>query len=99
MIARRWLVIALGLRAIAVPLTVKGQQRTRPARIGLLVASSPETIGPLVDAFKKRLVELGSVEGKDVEFTYRWALGKAERFPQLAQELVALQPDIIFATG
>jgi putative ABC transport system substrate-binding protein len=51
------------------------------------------------EVFKQRLAELGYVDGKDVEFEYRWAHGKAERFPQLAQELVALQPDVILVTG
>ena len=42
----------------------------------------------------RRLRDLGYVEGKDVVYEIRWALGKVERLPELAQELVALNPDV-----
>jgi len=99
MIGRRKSLIALSACALIAPPAARAQQRSRPARIGFLVASSPETVGTIFEVFKQRLAELGYVEGKDVEFEYRWAHGKAERFPQLAQELVALQPDVILVTG
>ena len=47
----------------------------------------------------KGLRELGYVEGKNVVYEIRWAQGKAERLPELAKELVALKPDVIFAFG
>ena len=99
MIGRRKSLIALSACALIAPPAARAQQRSRPARIGFLVASSPETVGTIFEVFKQRLAELGYVEGKDVEFEYRWAHGKAERFPQLAQELVVLQPDVILVTG
>jgi putative ABC transport system substrate-binding protein len=98
-IERRALVIAPGLQTSGLPLTAPAQQATKPARVGWLAASSPQLGGYLVDVFTGRMRELGYNEGKDVVYDIRWAGGKAERFPQLARELVALHPDVIFVTG
>jgi putative tryptophan/tyrosine transport system substrate-binding protein len=98
MIRRRDLTIALlGVHALAAPLGAQAQP-AKPARVGVLGTSSPETGGYLVDAFTRRLRELGYVEGKNVGFEIRWARGHLERLPELAQELVALNPDVIFTT-
>jgi len=39
------------------------------------------------------------VEGHTVNIDYRFAAARADRFPTLAKELVALQPDLIFAVS
>jgi putative tryptophan/tyrosine transport system substrate-binding protein len=96
MIERRKLMIALGGLAIGAPLAAHAQQPVKPTRIAVLASGNPETTGYLFDAFIRRLRELGYVEGKDVVYETRWALGKLERLPELARELVALQPDLIF---
>jgi len=96
MIKRRDLIIAPGVYAIVVPMAAQAQQPAKPARIAVLAASSPETTGRFFDVFMRRLRDLGYVEGKDVVYEIRWALGKLERLPELAQELVALNPDVIF---
>lgn len=99
MIQRRAVLFMLGLPGIGVALAVQAQQSTKPLRVGVLASSSPESDGYLFDALKGRLGELGYAEGKDVVYDFRWAGGRAERFPQLAQELVALKPDVILVTG
>ena len=91
---RRDTVIAL-LALGAAPLATRAQPPTKPARIGYLGFSNPEAVGALTDALKQGLRELGHIEGKNVLFEFRWALGKAERLPDLAKELVALEPDVI----
>jgi putative ABC transport system substrate-binding protein len=55
--------------------------------------------GFLVDAFMRRLRELGYAEGKNVGFDIRWARGRLEQLPELVQELLALNPDVIFTTS
>jgi hypothetical protein len=45
------------------------------------------------------LRDLGYVEGKSHRFEYRFALGRAERFPALGSELVNLPVDLIMAWG
>jgi putative ABC transport system substrate-binding protein len=63
-----------------------------------------ETISPALntaelEAFRKGLRELGYVEGQTYKIEYRSADGQAERFPELAAELVRLGVDIIVARG
>jgi putative ABC transport system substrate-binding protein len=41
--------------------------------------------------------ELGYIPGQTVDFDYRYTYGETERFRPLAQELIALGPDVIFA--
>jgi putative ABC transport system substrate-binding protein len=50
---------------------------------------------PAIDTFRRALGDLGYVEGKNVRFEYRYATGGNERFPELANELVGLNVDVI----
>ena len=63
-------------------------------RIGYLTSGARATTSPNVEAFRQGLRELGYVEGKNIEIEYRYAEGKLERLPELAQELVRLRVDI-----
>lgn len=45
------------------------------------------------------LEALGYVDGKIIALKYRFAGAKVERLPDLADELVQLKPDVIFAYG
>jgi putative ABC transport system substrate-binding protein len=78
---------------------VEGATEPKTERIGML-----ETVAPLenvanFDAFRRRLGELGYMEGQDLAIEYRSADGRAERFPALANELVQLPVDIIVTRG
>jgi putative tryptophan/tyrosine transport system substrate-binding protein len=48
-----------------------------------------------VNAFEDGLRDLGYVPGRNVVIEYRFADGKLERLPQLAQDLVRLKVDVI----
>ncbi len=50
-------------------------------------------------AFRQQLHELGYVEGRTVAFEERFANGKFERLPALAQELVRLKVAVIVTSG
>jgi len=50
-------------------------------------------------SFRQGLRELGYVEGQNIAIEWRLSGGSAERFPDLAAELVRLQVDIIVAGG
>jgi putative ABC transport system substrate-binding protein len=50
-----------------------------------------------VEAFRQGLQELGYIEGKSIIIEYRFADGRLERLPALAEELVRLKVDIIVA--
>jgi putative ABC transport system substrate-binding protein len=81
---------------LCIVLDAEAQQTNKQPRIAVLGAGSPDTTGYLVDAFKQGLRQLGYIEGQNVRFESRWAMGKPERLAQLANELVALAPDVIF---
>jgi putative ABC transport system substrate-binding protein len=46
-------------------------------------------------AFRKRLVELGWIDGRSVHIDYRWGAGSVDRMRQFAGELVQLNPDAL----
>jgi ABC-type uncharacterized transport system substrate-binding protein len=50
-----------------------------------------------LEAFRQGLRELGYVEGKNITIEYRYADGRFERLPALAEELVRLKIEIIVA--
>ena len=82
--------------AAAWPLTASAQQaRGKIVTIGIL-AIEP---WPPIDTFRKALDDLGYVEGKNIRFEYRYAKGRSERFPELANELVGLNVDVILTWG
>jgi putative ABC transport system substrate-binding protein len=50
-----------------------------------------------VEALRAGLRDLGYFEGRNIKFAIKYAGGATERLPQLATELVKLNPDIIVA--
>ena len=53
---------------------------------------------PYIEAFRLGLRELGYVEGKNINIEYRYAEGRFERLPELAEELVRLKVEILVVT-
>ena len=96
---RREFITLLGGAAVAWPVAVRAQQPTKTYRIGMLELVSPALNTAQLDAFRKGLREFGYVEGQTYKIEYRSADGQAERFPELADELVRLGVDLIVARG
>jgi len=92
------LVVGVAVVLLAAPLSGEAQEAGKVARLGVLLFSTPEG-DPNVTAFRQGLNELGYVEGKNLTTVYRYAEGKPERLAGLANELVALKPDVILALG
>ena len=67
--------------------------------IGFLNSGSPNERADLVDAFRAGLKEGGYVDGKNLAIEYRWAEGKSDLLPKLANELVERKVAVIVATG
>jgi putative ABC transport system substrate-binding protein len=82
--------------AVAGP-PIDAQSATRIPKIGFLAATTQVGVAPNFAAFRQGLQELGYVEGRTVLLEVRYGGGAAERLPQLARELVALNPDVIVA--
>jgi putative ABC transport system substrate-binding protein len=92
---RRGLVLSfcamLGGAAVA-----DAQQPKRIPRIGYL---STSTASAFSEAMRLGLRDLGYVEGQNIILEYRYAEEKADRLPKLAEELVRLKVDLIFANS
>ncbi len=96
--------IWVGLSVIASVLMVVGtvaqaQQPKKPPRIGFLAAVSPAAVSDRLEAFRQGLRELGYLEGKSFVIESRYAEGKLDRLPALANELVNLKVDLILTGG
>jgi putative ABC transport system substrate-binding protein len=81
---------------VAWPLAARAQQPAMPV-IGVLSVGSP--IPDLDAAFERGLAERGYVVGKDVRIERRSVQGNYDRLPELAQELVRLNPALIRVGG
>jgi putative ABC transport system substrate-binding protein len=68
-------------------------------RIGLLTTfgADDSLAEGWLAAFRKGLEELQWRDGRNVQIEYRRAAGDANRLTDFAKELVAMQPDVIFA--
>ena len=77
---------------------VQAQQPAGIHRIGILSISG-SVFPARVEAFRRRLRELGYIEGQNIVFEYRYAEGKQDRFPELAAELVRLKVDVLVTAG
>jgi putative ABC transport system substrate-binding protein len=90
---RRAFITLLGGAAAAWPLAARAQQPERMRRVGVLLVTGPEPLGP----FREALGDLGYVEGKNIQIEVRSAQGKETRLPELAAELVRSRMDVIIA--
>jgi len=97
-IARRQFIFAVGGTAVALPLSLRAQQRKPMQRIGVLLFGTPDS-DPNLGAFLRGLRDLGYIESQNIVIEYRYAEGKPDRLRSLAGELVAIKPDLIFALG
>ncbi|MDP2602290.1 MAG: ABC transporter substrate-binding protein [Deltaproteobacteria bacterium] len=97
--SKKVLSLALCATLFALCVPTEAQQPARIPRIGILIVPSASIFSARVEAFRRRLRELGYVEGKNIVIEYRYAEGKRERLPDLAAELVRLEVDVIVTTG
>ena len=96
---RRAFIAGVAGGLLIVPLALRAQQAGRIYRIGVLEAIPAAQNTANLDALRKGLRELGYVEGRNLVIEYRSADGRAERFPELASELVRLKVDLIVTRG
>ena len=90
--------IALAGGAAAVwPFAAHAQQSERMRRIGVLssLAETDPEAQAWDAAFRKRLIELQWIDGRNVHIDYRWGAGSVDRMQLFAKELVRLNPDVL----
>ena len=97
---RREFIGLLGSAAAAWPVVVRAQQPERVRRIGVLMNTTADPDQQAnVATFRQALQQLGWTDGRNVRIDVRWAGGQASEIRRHANELVALAPDVILATG
>jgi ABC-type uncharacterized transport system substrate-binding protein len=94
---RRQFITLFGSAMAAWPLAARGQQSDRMRRIGILRFTKQDQV--VFDSLLRGLQILGYAEGKNVAIEYRDAEGDYERFAKEVNELVRLNPDVIFSFG
>lgn len=92
---RRAFLVMLGGAAVW-PAALPAQTSAKIARIGFLGIAPASAWSSEVSALLGGLGELGYVEGKNIAFEFRWA-GSVDELPALANELVRMNVDVIFA--
>ena len=97
------LILTLAFGVLVAPLSADAQQAGRLRRIGYLSASSPPESSAdsaaRVAAFRQGLRDFGWIEGQNIAIEYRWAAGRLDHLPALAEELVRLPVELIAVGG
>jgi putative ABC transport system substrate-binding protein len=97
-VRRREFIVALGGLTVW-PFVSRAQQARKVYRIGILETIPAAHNAANLDALRKGLRKLGYVEGQNLVIEYRSAEGHAERFPDMASDLMRLKVDLIVTRG
>jgi putative tryptophan/tyrosine transport system substrate-binding protein len=99
MMRRRDFIMLLGTAGLAWPLAARAQQAARrPLIVYLAGVSSVSMLRSTTRrGFLNGLRDYGLVDGQNLDIAYRFADGKFDRLPALAEEAVGLKPNIILA--
>jgi ABC-type uncharacterized transport system substrate-binding protein len=93
---RRKFITLLGGTAATWPLVARAQVSSKRQRIAVLSGVARKVNSPIV-AFERGMREIGYVDGQNIDIEYRFADGKLDRLPLLAEELIRLSPNVILA--
>src|SRR6476620_3550555 len=82
------------------PLPALAQQSERMRRVGVLMHTAADDAEgqTRLAAFLQGLQETGWAVGRNVHIDTRWASANADRFRSQAVDLLALTPDVVFAS-
>jgi putative ABC transport system substrate-binding protein len=87
------LCLSLTITMVVAGAVVEAQQPGKIPRIGVLRPGLPADLTE--DSFRQGLRALGYLEGENIILEYRYAEGRLDRLPELANEMVRLKPDVI----
>ncbi len=94
---RRGLVAAL--LSLLVSHSAMAQDSAKPRRVGLIFISSEEVARQNLEVFRTTFAELGYREGKDFILDLRFAEGRTERGPELANQLLQSGAEVLVTGG
>ena len=77
---------------VAWPLAVRAQRPKKIPRVGYLAGGRPNEYA---DTMFRSLQELGYVDRVNIQIDVRFASGRLELLPGLANELISLKPDVL----
>jgi putative ABC transport system substrate-binding protein len=97
-VRRRKYITLFGGAAAAWPLATQAQQAVMPV-IGIISAGSRGGFEDLLAAFRLGLKDIGYVEGQIVAIEYRFAAGRFNQLPQLANDLARRRVAVMVSTG
>ena len=95
---RRDLLAMLGGALVVWPLAARAQQPTKPV-VGFLSSGLQRAFAPQAAGFLQGLKETGYVEGQNIMIEYRWAEGRYDRLPTMADELVRWPVTVLVTSG
>ena len=98
---RREFIAGVGGGLAGWPLVARAQRLEQICKIGMLVnfpSEDPEGQAR-AKAFAQALQKLGWTEGNNVRTETRWASDDTNRYHRYSEELVALAPDVLLASG
>src|SRR5262249_3850974 len=96
---RREFITVMGGIAVAWPLSARAQRADDLKKIGVLWPGAAYPAPPRMTAFTQALRQLGFVEGQNLAIELRYARDGIQQLPQLAEELVHANVDVIAAFG
>jgi putative tryptophan/tyrosine transport system substrate-binding protein len=98
---RREFITLIGGVAAVWPVAARAQQNERMRRVAALMpfAANDPQVQTRNAAFLQGLQQLGWIVGHNLQIDYRWSGGNEDETRKDAAELVALTPDVIFASG
>jgi len=93
------LAVVLGISLVLAPLVADTQETGKVYRIGYLSVTTAANGLSNLEALRHGLRGLGYVEGKNFTIEARWADGRVERLPRLADELIRLPVNLLCTAG
>jgi putative tryptophan/tyrosine transport system substrate-binding protein len=92
--------VLLVLSTAMMPLPVHAQRPSpKMPRIGVLIPGTPASFSQRVKAFLDGLAMLGRVEDLTIAIEWKWANDRVDLLPELANQLVQSQVDVIVTGG
>jgi len=98
---RDFIALSSGAAALLLDAHIPRSQAAGQRRVGVFMptaADDPDTT-ETSKAFRQELERLGWTVERNIHIDYRYAAGRSDQYAALAQELIALQPEVIFAQG